>query len=522
MVAHVLRLRIALIGGAFRGNLRRAILLGFAGLLAAGAVVAAGWALLSLRDAEGSVAQTVIVLAGTAITVAFALTALAAGTEDPLDPRRFASLGLPERPLTRALTLAAFVSVPAVMLATVSIFFVITWSGHGVSPLIGALAAITGLATCVLLAKICEALSTLALRERRSRELIGLFIIAVIVVVVPAAVFLASLEWRGQVPAALESAVNVLGFTPFGAAWAVPGQFAAQSAGAWASAAVALVTAAALWFGWRALVHRLLTTVERPDVGRSRAGLGWFAVAPGTPFGAIAARSLIYWARDGRYLVNIAIIPVAAAIVMVPLLVAGVPAPVVALVPVPLMALFFGWLPHNDIAFDSTAIWMHIASGTSGIADRLGRLVPITLIAVPVIAITAPIAISFYGRWAMLPAMFGVSGCLFLSGLGLSSLLSAIAPYPAARPGDGPFQQPQSTVTRGVLIQGGVLVGALAITAPVLWWAGLAINVDPAFTHLALWGGLAIGTVALALGVYGGGRAFHRRSFEIMEFAESL
>lgn len=522
MVAHVLRLRLALIGGAFRGNRRRAILLGVAVLLAAGAVVAAGWALLSLRTAEGSVAQTVIVLAGTAVTVAFALVALAAGWEDPLDPRRFATMGLPERPLVRALTLAAFVSVPAAMLAAASIFFVITWAGHGVSPVVGVLAALSGLATSVLLAKICESLSTLALRERRSRELVGLFIIATIVVVVPTVVFLASLEWHGEVPAELEAAVGVLAFTPFGAAWAIPGQIAAQSAGVWGSLFVALATAAALWFGWRALVHRLLTTNERPDSGRSRAGLGWFAIAPGTPFGAIAARSLIYWARDGRYVVNVAIIPVAAAVVMVPLLVAGVPGPVVALVPVPLMALFFGWLPHNDIAYDSTAIWMHIASGTSGIADRLGRLVPVALIAVPVIAITAPIAIAFYGSWALLPAMFGVSGCLFLAGLGLSSLLSAIAPYPAARPGDGPFQQPQSTVTRGVLIQGGVLLGALVISAPVLWWAWLAIDTNPAFTHLALWGGLVIGAAALALGVYGGGRAFQRRSFEIMEFAESL
>src|SRR5690606_8216003 len=251
--------------------------------------------------------------------------------------------------------------------------------------------------------------------------------------------FLASLGWGGDVPPELQGAVGALGFTPFGAAWAIPGQIAAQSAGVWGSAAVAAVTLAALWLGWRGLVHRLLTSIERPAAGHARAGLGWFGVAPGTPFGAIAARSLIYWWRDGRYLVNIVIIPIAGAVVMVPLLVAGVPAPVVALVPVPLMALFLGWLPHHDVAYDSTAIWMHLASGTSGIADRLGRLVPITLLAVPLIAITAPIAIAYNGNWALLPALFGVSGCLVLTGFGLSSLFSALAPYPTARPGDGPF-----------------------------------------------------------------------------------
>lgn len=496
--------------------------LALAGLAAIAAVAAAGWALLTLRDAPTDVAQTVIVLAGTALTLGFAVASLAAGAEDPLDPRRFAPLGLPERPLTVALTLAAFLSVPVVLLAAASVFFVITWAGHGVSPLLGILAALLGLATCVLLAKICESLTTLALRERRSRELVGLFVVAMIVVVVPVGVFLASLEWHGRVPSQLEEAVNVLGFTPFGAAWAVPGHVAAQSAGVWGSLAVALVTVAALWFGWQALVHRLLTTTERPGSGRSRSGLGWFAVAPGRPVGAIAARSLIYWMRDGRYLVNILVIPVAAMIVMVPLLVAGVPLSVAALVPVPLMALFFGWLPHNDLAYDSTAIWMHITSGTSGIADRVGRLVPVTLIAVPVLAITAPIAIAVYDRWALLPAMYGVIGCLFLTGLGLSSLLSALAPYPAARPGDGPFQQPQSTVTRGVLVQGGVLLGALVLSAPALWWAWLAIEQNIAFAQTALWGGLGIGVVVLVLGVIGGGIAFRRRSFAIMEFAESM
>src|SRR5690606_1707774 len=162
-----------------------------------------------------------------------------------------------------------------------------------------------------------------------------------------------------------------------------------------------------------------------------RAGLGWFAVAPGTPGGAIAARSIVYWLRDRRYLVNAAVIPVAAAIALVPPpvagvplslvillpvpvvglffgwlppndlaarsivywlrdrrylvnaavipvaaaialvppLVAGVPLSLVILLPVPIVALFFGWLPHNDIAYDSTAVWMHIASGVRGVSD---------------------------------------------------------------------------------------------------------------------------------------------------------
>ena len=134
----------------------------------------------------------------------------------------------------------------------------------------------------------------------------------------------------------------------------------------------------------------------------------------------------MYWLRDRRYLVNILVIPVAAALTAVPLLIAGVPLEIVALVPVPFVALFLGWLPHNDLAYDSTAVWMHIASGVRGVSDRIGRLVPVLLIGIPLLAVLIPVAISLHGRWALLPAMVGVCASLFLTGLGLSSISSVV------------------------------------------------------------------------------------------------
>ena len=82
--------------------------------------------------------------------------------------------------------------------------------------------------------------------------------------------------------------------------------------------------------------------------------------------------------------------PIAGVLTVVPLLVAGVPLDVAATLPVAVMALFFGWLPHNDVAYDSTAFWIHVASGVRGIPDRLGRLVPVVLFAVPTLAIAIP------------------------------------------------------------------------------------------------------------------------------------
>jgi ABC-2 type transport system permease protein len=269
------------------------------------------------------------------------------------------------------------------------------------------------------------------------------------------------------------------------------------------------------------IVRRMLTTTERPIAVRERGGLGWFAVAPGTPGGAIAARSLVYWLRDRRYLVNIVIVPIAAALAVVPLIVVGVPLEYVALVPVPIIALFFGWLPHNDLAYDSTAVWMHIASGVRGAADRIGRLVPMVLIGVPVLAVAVPVAISLQGRWALLPALAGLCASLFLCGLGLSSIASAAAPYPVSRPGDSPFQQPQRTGSGGVFSQALVLLGAVVLSAPALWFGWLTLSVDVSYATATLWAGIGGGVIVLAAGIAVGAAVFQRGGNRLMEFAEA-
>jgi ABC-2 type transport system permease protein len=219
--------------------------------------------------------------------------------------------------------------------------------------------------------------------------------------------------------------------------------------------------------------------------------------------------------------VNTLVIPVAAVATVVPLLIAGVPANVAALVPILFVALFFGWLPHNDLAYDSTAIWMHVASGLRGLPDRVGRLVPILVIAIPVLAIGIPVSVALHGRWAIAPAIVGVCVSLFFSGLGLSSIASAASPYPVTPPGESPFQQPQRTGSSGAVSQALVMLGALAVSAPSLWWTWLALTRTIEAAALALWVGVATGLGVLVLGVAIGAAVFTRRTGRIMEFAEA-
>ncbi|MEV8266185.1 hypothetical protein [Microbacterium sp. NPDC076911] len=521
MAAHVLRLRIALLFGSFRGDITEISRAVVQFLAVVAATAAACWALLSLASADIEVVIAVTVLGGSAITLAFALSPLIGATSDPLDPRRFAILGLSPRPLAAVLALAGLISVPIFALTTIAFCLAVLWTGFGVSALLVGSGVVLGIVTCALLARVCMALASLFLKDRQSRELTGVFLLAMIVVVVPTAVFFASLEWDGVVPTQLSEVIGVLALTPIGAAWAFPALVEAGDPQAALAVTVAVGTVLLLGVVWLWLVNRLLTATERPVAARERGGLGWLAVAPGTPAGAIAGRSLLYWLNDRRYLVNMMVIPVAAAATTVPLLVAGVSPEMVALVPVPFAALFLGWLVHNDLAYDSTAVWMHFAAGVRGISDRMGRLVPVLAVGIPFLAVAIPIAVSLHGRWSILPAMIGVCSSLFLCGLGLSSIASVVAPYAVSRPGDSPFRQPSRTGAESSISQGVVLAGVLILSAPTLWWAWQGLSGDDDAIATAMWGGLGIGVGVLIIGLATGAAVFERRTSRLMEFAES-
>lgn len=521
MVAHVLRLRLALLFGALRGEPRH-VTRGVIGLiLFVSATVAACAGVLSLEGTSAAAISAVTVFGGAAITLGFALAPIVAAVTDPLDPRRFRVFALPADPLAGTLVLAGLLSVPVFALVAVIVCAGIVWTGVGVPVLAVVASAVLGILTCVLFARVALGLAALAFTDRRPRELSGLLLVAVLVIVIPVGVFFASLEWDGTVPGQLVEVVSILGVTPLGAAWAIPALVAQGSSQTWLAIVVAVVTVALLALAWVAIVRRHLSTIERPLATGERGGLGWFGVVPGTPGGAIAARSLVYWLRDRRYLANVLVIPFAAVLTVVPLMIAGVPGNVAALVPILFVALFFGWLPHNDLAYDSTAIWLHIASGIKGVSDRVGRLVPVLVISIPLLAIGITISVALHGRWAMAPAIVGVCASLFLSGLGLSSIASVAAPYPVTSPGESPFQQPQRTGSTGAVPQALVMLGTLAVSAPSLWWTWIALTRSTAAAELALWAGLATGVGVLLLGLWIGSAVFDRRTGRIMEFAEA-
>lgn len=520
MAAHVLRLRFALLLGSLRGERRVRTLITFGAVVAVTVVVCL--AVFSLAGAPVPVAHAVTVLGGAALLLGFLVGPILVGAVDQLDPRRFAVFGVDERRMPGVLALAAFVSVPSLALLAVYISVCIVAIAAGTPWPLAVLMTLVGVVTTVLVSRIGMAINALLLPERRSRELTALFALALIVIAFPVAVFFGSLRWDGHVPDALATLSTVLGFTPFAASPAF--LFAAaqdQTATAWVTGILAVVTVGLLWLAWSWFVRRLLTTTERPVASRERTGLGWFGLLPSTAFGAIASRSLVYWLRDRRYIMNIIVVPVAGVLTVLPLMVAGVPIEVAALVPVPVMALFFGWLPHNDVAYDSTALWTHVASGVRGLPDRLGRLVPVLLVAIPVLAIAVPLSLVLVGDWTLLLPLVGLGSSLLFSALGVSSIVSVVAPYAVSRPGDSPFQQPQRPSSRGTYGPAIALLGAIVLSVPTIWLFAATIVEGSAYAPATFWVGLILGVVVLVAGAVIGGRIFERSGERLMEFVET-
>lgn len=522
MVALFLGLKLRIMAGAFRRSpwqivgMVIGVLYGlFLALLVVAALVA------SRFIGELSLIHDIVIVGGSAVFFGFLVFPLIFGVDDTLDPRRFSLFGIPTRRLAAGLLLAALIGIPSVVLALGAAATIVTWSQNVGTVLFAVVAAAAAILSCVLGARVTTSVGAFLLSTRRSREIGGVIGVLLIVMISPAVIMITRVDWAREGIDVLAGLAAWLGWSPLGAVWAVPAEAAI---GAWGSAIlrllIALATLAALWLAWETLVAKMLVTPGREARAKSYSGLGWFERLPYGPAGAIAARGLSYWARDARYWISLIMIPLMPVIAVIALSVAGVPGEFVSLLPLPVMCLFLGWSMHNDVAYDGTAIWLHVASGTRGIHDRIGRLVPVVVVGVPLLVVGSVVTGIAHGDWSVLPAVVGVGVALLFSGLGLSSVFSALLPYPATRPGDSPFTQPQNTGATAALIQSVSFFAVMVWSGPAIAFGvlGLMFGTEGWFmTSLVV--GVAMGTLALVGGVLIGSRVFDRRGPELMSLA---
>lgn len=518
MVAQFLRLKLQLVAGGFRRPPAQlaGMIIGLAYVLVIAGVLAGGIGMLRLDTAD--ITRVVLIVLGATVVLGFLLLPLAFGADDPLDPRKFGLFGIPTSRLALSLAVAAAVSIPTLVLAVITIAQVVAWSRGPVPVLFALVAAVLIVPTCVLASRVSTAFAASFLTSRRSRDSSGILLAFVLAVAAPVAALAATADWQAQVLPVLRRIAAVISWTPFGAAWSAPGDAAlGRTDLALLKLAIALAFLALLWFAWRAIVGMVLVRPQREAAARQYAGLGWFERLPATPLGAIAARSLSYWGRDARYRVSLGVIPIVPIIMVAALLVAGVPPEVIVWIPVPIMCLFLGWTVHNDIAYDSSAFWAHVSADTKGTDDRWGRIVPPLLVGLPLVLVGSIVSVIVVDDLAIFPGLVGLSLCVLLVALGISSVISAAFPYPAVHPGDSPFAQPQATGTAGALIQSLSFVLTLVISAPVVAFVFLNPAL-PNLHYLALALGVGIGLIVLFSGIALGGRLVDRRAPELLAF----
>lgn len=520
MVAQILRLKLIVLANSFRRTPWQVVGLVLALLYGIGTSIFVSAGLIALRYVDVELARPIVIVFGALSLIVFALLPLVLGIDDILDPRRFSLFGLSNTTLATGIGLASLFSVPAMVITVIAIAQMVTWGAAPGGVALSLTAAVLIVVTCVISARISTTLASFLLSSRRSRDLTVFAAIVLVIAASPVIVWLTSIDWATDGLVVLTRIANVASWTPLGAAWAAPADAAAGlEASSLAKLAIAIIWVLLLFVLWKVLLGAVLVTPERRAQAKKFIGLGWFDRLPRTPIGAIAARSLTYWTRDARYLTSLIAIPVIPLFMVVVFVIAGVPVNVIALLPVPVMCLFLSWSVHNDVSFDNSAIWLHLASSTSGWDDRWGRLLPALGFGVPLVAVGSIVSAAIYGDWVVLPSLIGVSAAILFVGLGLSSIMSARFAYPAVRPGDSPFSQPQAGGNAAGLIQGLSFFGILVFASPAIAAAILGFLVDPLWHIVALVSGVGIGVAALIGGVRVGASIYDDRSADLLAAA---
>lgn len=518
MAAHLVSLKLHLLRGGLRGKPWRVAGAVLAGLWVLYMLVLAVAGLVALRFLPADTAGAAVTVAGAAALLGWALLpVLAFGADATLDPRRFAPFGLTSRQLVPGLLLSGFVGLPGAATVVTALATVITWS-RGVGPALVALgAAVVGALTCVAASRATTTLASGLVARRRSREIAASAGALLALVVGPLLGFVTSSSVLDDGPASLRAAGDVVGWTPVGWVWSAP---YAAARGAWPEASAKLLLAVLLLLAtcllWsRALEDALVTPVSSGAARRHAPGSRLDRL-PATPAWAVAGRCLRYWRRDPRYLTSIvATFALPAAVLSLSLL--GMFSFRSAAVAVgPLLGGLLGWGQHNDVAYDGTAVWTHVASGLPGRADRAGRAAAVLVWAVPLTVVASVAGCGVAGRLHLLPPVVGLALGLLGVGTGVSAVSSALLPYRVPEAGANPFQTPPGATVATLVAQAVTSTATCVLAAPVVVAFVLALRGSATAGWVTLVLGGALGAGAVLGGVLLGGGLFERRAPELL------
>lgn len=520
MVAHLLRLKIALLRNSVKRTPWQLVGLIIAGVYGLGMLVLAIVGLAALGATDADFIGTVLVLAGSVLFLGWLIIpVVSAGLDMTLDPARFTTYAIPMKSMLAGLALSGFIGVPGVITLLASVGTAAAWWRHpwaAVAALMcGALAALT----CIVASRAVTAASTTLASSRRFKDLSGIVVLIPLMLLGPimAGVTSGITNFSEYLP----QLANTVSWTPLGAIWAVPAEIAA---GAWGAAAlkflIALATLAALAWIWKVcLAKALVTPAYSGGQRRSSGKLGFFAMFPQTPTGAVAARCLTYWFRDPRYSAGLIIAPLLPLVMVFGASQAGgmgAVGPVLSYAGA-FAAFMVAWSICADISYDNTAFALHLATGISGKVDRTGRVLAAAVLALPLGLLFAIIGAVVSGDWLGFPPAMGLMLGATGAGLGLSSVFSSRFTMNVPWPGESPMKSRPGNNFSTVLIQLAGFAGAIVLAVPVIALIIIgAVTDQPMFAWLALLAGLVLGAVYVVVGIRLGGAQYDRRGPELL------
>lgn len=517
MVAHLLRLKLALLRNGFRRSPWQLVGVILGGLYGLGVAIMLFVAMFFLGDQPVEFITTVLVIAVSLVTLGWAIIpVLVSGVDLTLDPSRFTSFTIPPRQLVVGLLLSGFIGVPGAVTLLLFAGQGLAWRSRPDLVVLGLVCGVLAALFVLALSRLTVTAATALTSNRRFRE-IGTIILFVPLILLGPIIQTAmqgienGLSW-------LPPVASVLGWTPLGSFAAVPGDAAT---GAWGTAALRLLLSLAylavtVW-AWQVSLMRALETPRGQSGGtRAVAGLGTFRLFPATPWGAVAARCLTYWFKDPRYAMSIIMVP------LIPIFIwfmFGREGDFTAMLFIaPIIAVLMAFSISADVSYDNTAFSLHVLTGVRGIDDRLGRVAACAVFTVPTVLVAAILPAVLMGELSMLPSILGLSLGALGAGWAVSSIASARYTYAVPLPGDNPMKTPPGAGARMALTQLATFGTTAALVLPeIVLHIVFLVTGQELYAWLVLFTGVVLGAVFLLLGLRIGGRWFDSRAPELMQ-----
>lgn len=490
------------------------------GLYGLGALVAVFAGMMAVRGGDPVLAQGIAVVVGSLAVAAWCIVPLVlSGQDATLDPDLLAPYPLKPQQILGGQLVGSAIGIFGAITLVGSLTPVAAWSSPG--PALAAIPA--GLLGFILLMVCSRLMSSLGMAIRHRRflaEILGaVFFLALLTLGPLASTLTTSLlspEW-------VIGVARIAGWTPLGVAWAIPGDLAA---GAWGIFVLRLVlTLLYLAVGlvaWRRIIAYQTSHVgaAAPTAGkanRTGAWLGLFGRFPGTPAGAIAARTATYYLKDPRLNLNLLIAPGFLILFWfvsqtngggIQLLLVG-----------PLVGWMLAWQSAYVVSYDNTAFALHLTSPVSGRADRWGRFFGMSVILLPIVVLVSVAAVLIHGDPGSIPANLGLSLSVLLCGFGVGAVVSVRYALPVPAPGESPWKSRKNNAgLANMFIQGVSSMVMWAVVLPILiLFIAAAFTHQPIFDWIILVAGPVYGVVILWVGVRIGGSWYERRAPELYQ-----